>query len=60
MVGLPREDLGSKHVNGSYGKEIGAEGFGEYIRCLEERQKRELRILNGLPMRKFVEVNDGT
>ncbi|MDD6059306.1 MAG: hypothetical protein PUB97_02840 [Ruminococcus sp.] len=42
------------HVNGSYGKQIGAKGFEGYIHCLEERQERELRILNGLPVRKLI------
>ena len=45
------------HVNGIYGKQIGAEGFEGYICCLEERQERELRILNGLPVRKLVVDN---
>lgn len=45
------------HVNGQFGKEIGAEGFDGYIRCLEERQKRELRILAELPVQKLI-VND--
>ena len=41
------------HAQGAYGQSIGAEGFEGYIRCLEERQKRELRILSklGLPYR---------
>ena len=42
------------HVNGAYGKSIGARGFGGYIRCLEERQAREMRILAGLPVRSVV------
>lgn len=42
------------HVNGGYGKSIGAEGYNGYIRCLEERQKRELRILSGLPVSRLV------
>ena len=36
------------HVNGAYGKQIGAEGFDGYIRCLLDRQARELRILSAL------------
>lgn len=48
------DDVINYHVNGSYGKQIGAEGFEGYIRCLEERQERELRILNGLPVRKLI------
>jgi len=51
------DDVINYHVNGSYGKQIGAEGFEGYIRCLEERQERELRILNGLPVRKLVVDN---
>lgn len=38
------------HVNGAYGRRIGAEGFDGYIRCLQERQQRELRILSGLSL----------
>ena len=45
------------HVNGSYGKQIGAEGFDGYIKCLEERQARELRILSGLPVEKLIVDN---
>lgn len=36
------------HVNGAYGRSIGAEGFDGYIACLCERQARELRILDTL------------
>lgn len=42
------------HVNGAYGKSIGAEGFDGYIRCLRERQARELRILSSLPVKSIV------
>lgn len=42
------------HVNGNYGKQIGAEGFDGYIRCLKERQERELRILAELPVESIV------
>jgi len=45
------------HVNGAYGKRIGAQGFEGYIRCLEERQARELRILSALPVRRLVLEN---
>lgn len=38
------------HVNGAYGKRICAEGFDGYIRCLQERQRRELSILSALPL----------
>lgn len=33
------------HVNGGFGKSISANGFDGYLRCLEERQKRELEYL---------------
>lgn len=39
------------HVNGGYGKAIGASGFDGYIACLRERQFREERILHELPLR---------
>ena len=42
------------HVNGEYGKSINASGFDGYIRCLEERQIRELEILEKLDVRKIV------
>ncbi len=45
------------HVNGTYGKSIGAEGFDGYIRCLEERQRRELEILSALPVTSHVIEN---
>lgn len=45
------------HVNGTYGKSIGAEGFDGYIRCLKERQKRELEILSRLPVTSCVIEN---
>lgn len=51
------EDVINYHVNGNYGKQIGAKGFEGYIHCLEERQKRELRILNTLPVESFIVDN---
>ena len=42
------------HVNGAYGKSIGAKGFDGYISCLTERQERELRILSKLDIDSFV------
>ncbi len=42
------------HVNGGYGKSIDAKGFDGYIHCLEERQRRELRILSGLGVKSLV------
>ena len=45
------------HTQGAYGKSIGAQGFDGYIRCLEERQKRELRILSQLSLNSHVPDN---
>jgi hypothetical protein len=45
------------HVHGAYGKSIGAEGFEGYIRCLTERQERELRILSSLPVESLILEN---
>lgn len=45
------------HVNGAYGKSIGARGFEGYVACLEERQRRELAILEKLPVRSLVLEN---
>ena len=45
------------HVNGAYGKSICAEGFDGYIRCLSERQRRELEMLKRLPVRSLVVKN---
>ena len=42
------------HVNGGYGKSVNAKGFDGYISCLEERQRRELRILSGLDVKSLV------
>lgn len=42
------------HVNGAYGRSIGAQGFEGYIACLEERQRRELAILSELPVERLV------
>lgn len=38
------------HVNGGYGKRVGAQGFEGYISCLEERQRRELEFLKRLEL----------
>lgn len=38
------------HVEGSYGRSIGAENFDGYVACLEERQRREEHILAELPL----------
>ncbi len=45
------------HTNGCYGKSINAQGFDGYIKCLEERQKRELRILSELPIKHLAVEN---
>lgn len=45
------------HVNGGYGKSIDAKGFDGYIHCLEERQRRELRILSVLDVKSLVVDN---
>ncbi len=45
------------HVNGAYGKSIGAVGFDGYIRCLEKRQRRELEILSTLHVTSYVIEN---
>ncbi|MBE6880131.1 MAG: hypothetical protein E7490_04755 [Ruminococcaceae bacterium] len=42
------------HVNGEYGKSINAKGFDGYIKCLLERQKRELMILSELDIKSVV------
>lgn len=42
------------HTEGGYGRSVGAEGFAGYVACLEERQRRELRILDSLPLRSIV------
>ena len=39
------------HVDGAYGRSIGAAGFEGYVECLRERQRREERILASLPLR---------
>ncbi|MBQ2954066.1 MAG: hypothetical protein IJE07_11060 [Clostridia bacterium] len=39
------------HAEGGYGRSIGAAGFEGYIACLQERQRREERILASLPLR---------
>jgi len=44
----------SYHVNGAYGKSIRAKGFDGYIRCLKERQIRELNILSNLSLDHIV------
>lgn len=41
------------HVEGAYGRSIGAAGFDGYVACLAERQRREKRILASLPLRSI-------
>ena len=45
------------HINGGYGRSIDARGFDGYISCLEERQCRELAILEKLPIKKLIVNN---
>lgn len=45
------------HTEGAFGRSIGAAGFDGYIACLTERQAREERILQTLPVRSFTLVN---
>ena len=45
------------HVEGMHGRSIAAEGFDGYVRCLKERQRREMRILAGLPLKSLVMEN---
>lgn len=47
----------SYHTDRGYGRAIGAHGFDGYIACLEERQRREERILQRLPVEKLVLSN---
>lgn len=42
------------HIGSLYGKRIHAVGFDGYIRCLEERQRRELQILSSLPIKHII------
>lgn len=47
------------HEDGAYGRSIGAKGFDGYIACLEERQRRELEILDKLGIRSLVLEDPG-
>jgi hypothetical protein len=42
------------HTTQGYGKRSGLAGFDGYVACLEARQKTELEILEGLPVKKLV------
>lgn len=48
------DDVIDYHINGAYGRTMKLSGFEGYISCLEERQKRELQILNSLPLRSLI------
>lgn len=45
------------HCNGEYGRSRDLKGFSGYIKCLEDRQKRELEILHTLPINKLIIEN---
>lgn len=49
-----QNDVINYHVNGAYGREKGLKGKDGYISCLEERQHRELRILESLNCSKLI------
>lgn len=51
------ENVVDYHCNGEYGRSRNLKGFIGYIKCLEDRQKRELEILNTLPIDKLVIEN---
>ena len=42
------------HVSQGYGKANGLSGYDGYIRCLEERQRRELRILQSIDIQSHI------
>ncbi|MGM9536973.1 MAG: hypothetical protein ACI3VN_01435 [Candidatus Onthomonas sp.] len=42
------------HTEGAYGRRHGLRGLEGYISCLEERQRREMRILEQLSCRKLL------
>lgn len=45
------------HINGGYGKSINASGLDGYIKCLQERQRRELNILSQLDIKSVIIEN---
>ncbi|MGN1135924.1 MAG: hypothetical protein ACI4SF_06875 [Oscillospiraceae bacterium] len=49
-----QNDVINYHINGAYGKEHDLTGKGGYISCLEERQRRELQILESLNCSKLI------
>ncbi len=48
----------SYHVDQGYGKENGLSGYDGYIKCLEERRNRELRILKSLDIDSIILSQD--
>lgn len=48
------EGFTAYHENGAYGKRIGARGLAGLVACLQERQRRELSILETLPVKGLV------
>ncbi len=46
------------HTNQGYGKENSLTGYDGYIKCLEERKKRELNILSQLDIDSFIISQD--
>lgn len=42
------------HVSQGYGKQNGLTGYDGYIKCLEERRKREKNILSALDIKSIV------
>lgn len=47
------------HTEGAYGKAQGLKGFEGYVACLEERQRREVNILQDLNMEQLV-INEAS
>lgn len=48
------------HTSQGYGKQNGLSGYEGYLRCLEERKKRELRILQALSVDHYTIGQDMT
>jgi hypothetical protein len=51
------ESVISYHQEGKFAKDNDFNGFDGYIKCLEERQKRELEIIDSLKIDKKVILN---
>lgn len=45
------------HTEGAYGRVQGLKGFEGYVACLEERQRREVKILQKLNIRQLIIPN---